>query len=194
LHNPTSGDTATLESPVEKKKVCHNCGKNVSGHRRVKDSRGYLCYACAKAERQAEREGKVRCKECRKLVKPEGLVAFHGKMICRKCFGDHQETARFKKKVSTEGYEAHEKRNLLILAGLFVLLGVIVAYSWFFKMRPGHGGGNPTPAAPVHASGAAQTTNVKSDAGAGGTNGASDGALNGASSGTGGAAPTNAGK
>jgi hypothetical protein len=67
LEQNTPSDTATIESP-RGEKVCHNCGKNVAGHRRVKDSRGYLCYQCAKAERAAEREGKVRCKECRKMI------------------------------------------------------------------------------------------------------------------------------
>src|SRR5436305_1177879 len=76
----TPSDTAAIESPVKGEKLCVNCGKNVSGHRRVKDSRGYLCYACAKAERAAEREGKVRCMECRKMIRPEGLVAYNGKM------------------------------------------------------------------------------------------------------------------
>src|SRR4051812_10898161 len=36
--------TATSESAA---KFCIKCGKDVTGHRRVKDSRGYMCYACA---------------------------------------------------------------------------------------------------------------------------------------------------
>jgi hypothetical protein len=189
LEQNTPSDTATIESP-RGEKVCHNCGKNVAGHRRVKDSRGYLCYQCAKAERAAEREGKVRCKECRKMIRPEGLVAYNGKMICRSCFGHHQETARFKKKVSTKGYEAHEKRNLMILGGLFVLLGVIVAYSYFFKMRGGSSSVSHPVAPTVAPSAGSQNPASKVDA----TSGAPQGAAPNAATAPAGRAPTSAGK
>ena len=124
-------ETAGVEK-IKGAKRCIVCGKDVTGHRRLKDSRGYICYACAKAEKAAEREGKVACKECRKLVKPEGLVAYEGKMICRKCYGDHQETSRFRKKVSTKHFEKHEKKTLMILVTVFGVLAAIVAYAYFF--------------------------------------------------------------
>ena len=94
----------------------------------MKDSRGYICYPCAKAERAAEKAGKVRCKLCRKLVKPDGLVPMGKIMVCKVCFADHQESARFRKKISTKHYDTHEKRNLIILAAIaVVLLGFMLA-------------------------------------------------------------------
>ena len=128
--NDSKSDTATLEAPKIIEKFCVVCGKDTVGHRRLKDSRGYICYPCAKAERAAEKAGKVRCKLCRKLVKPDGLVPMGKKMVCKVCFADNQESARFKKKVSTEHYDTHEKRNLIILAIVaLILLGfMLVAY------------------------------------------------------------------
>jgi hypothetical protein len=135
--NPSKSDTATID-PKSVDKVCLVCGKDVRGHRRVKDSRGYMCYACAKAERKAEKEGKLKCKLCRKLVKPAGLVALNGKMVCRKCFGDYQETARFKKKVSTKHYESHDKVRLIILA---VIAGVLAMFVLASLIKRGFFGG-----------------------------------------------------
>src|SRR5690242_10035275 len=96
----SKSDTDTFDPITRQEKVCVLCGKDVAGHRRLKDSRGYICLACAKAEKAAEKAGKIRCKFCRKLVKPDGLVPFQGKMICRRCFADFEEKAKFRKKIS----------------------------------------------------------------------------------------------
>src|SRR5688572_32812467 len=56
-------DTDRIDSPVSAaeraaaaavSKICITCGKDTSGHRRIKDSRGYQCYPFAKAERRKE--------------------------------------------------------------------------------------------------------------------------------------------
>ncbi len=131
-------DTAALDSfltkPVkrgEQLKRCIVCGKNLNGHRRVKDSRGYTCYSCAKDERAGEREGRIACKECRRLMKPGGLVAHEGKMICRKCWSEHQEKAQFKRKVSERNYKEHEWRSVIVLAVILAVLGALILYSFF---------------------------------------------------------------
>ena len=129
----SKSDTATIDSPAIVEKFCVVCGKDTIGHRRLKDSRGYICYPCAKAERAAEKAGKVRCKLCRKLVKPDGLVPLNKMMVCKRCFADHQESARFRKKIPTKHYERHEKRNLIILASLALLLLLIVVVTHFSK-------------------------------------------------------------
>src|SRR5687768_9421373 len=55
LAGASKHDTVRIEVPLpadvnEKRKVCLVCGKDVAGHRRVKDSRGYMCYQCARDE------------------------------------------------------------------------------------------------------------------------------------------------
>ena len=135
---PSKHDTVRIEIPLpadvnEKKKLCIVCGKDVAGHRRIKDSRGYMCYQCAKDEMAAEKEGTVRCAECARRVKPAGLVEYGGIKICKKCFNDHKEVKRKAvKKVATRHYELHEKKTLKILAVLFGILGLFVLYSLIF--------------------------------------------------------------
>lgn len=129
-------DTVSLSAPSpgqdlgdNRPKVCIVCGKNVTGHRRVKDSRGYLCYACAKAEVAQERAGKIPCAECGRRVKEGGIVVYNGLKICRRCFEDHKQAKRKAiKKVSTHHFDAHEKLRLIYLAIIFVVLGLIVLW------------------------------------------------------------------
>ena len=131
-------DTVRIEVPLpadvnEKKKLCIVCGKDVAGHRRVKDSRGYMCYQCARDEMDAEKEGTVRCAECGRRVKPAGLVEYGGIKICKKCFNDHKETKRKAvRKVATRHYELHEKKTLMALAVVAGILGLFVLYSLIF--------------------------------------------------------------
>ena len=71
-------------------------------------------------------------------MKPAGLVAWQGKMICRKCYADHQETAQYKKKVSTKTYDMLEKRRLIVLAVVFGVLALIVGFSMLSKYLTSH--------------------------------------------------------
>lgn len=130
---PTKSDTVRIETPVpdlndaRASKVCIVCGKDTAGHRRVKDSRGYMCYPCAKAEMDAEKAGTVRCAECGRRVKPAGLVDYDGIRICRKCFNDHKELKKKAvKKVATRHYELHEKKTLMTLAIVFTVLLILI--------------------------------------------------------------------
>ncbi len=131
----SKSDTVRIEVPIpdvndSPKKVCISCGKNVEGHRRVKDSRGYMCYSCAKEEMRTEKEGTVRCAECGKRVKPAGLVAYDGIKICRKCFNDHKELKKkVVKKVATRHYDVHEKQTLIWVSVVFGVLLILVLYS-----------------------------------------------------------------
>jgi hypothetical protein len=129
-------DTVSIPTPVQGRdaadmaeKICIVCGKNVAGHRRVKDSRGYLCYDCAKAEVKDERAGTVPCAECGRRVKEGGLVNYGGIRICRKCHEDHKDTQKKAvKKVTTHHFDVHEKKNLIILAAIFAVLAAIVIW------------------------------------------------------------------
>lgn len=123
-------DTDVLDSPepvVEK--ICFQCGKNVAGHRRVKDSRGYLCLDCAKAERKSETAGTVPCDECKRRLKPGGLFPYRNKRICKSCLDHHVERDRVTKKVSGAHYEEHEKKTLLWLIIAAGVLGLVILIS-----------------------------------------------------------------
>ncbi|MBC7783093.1 MAG: hypothetical protein H7144_04570 [Burkholderiales bacterium] len=112
-------------------KRCRVCGKNLSGHRRVKDSRGYMCLPCMKAEEEAAVEGLIACAECGRHLKPDGLIDYHGVRICKKCFNDHKELSRFRAPPPNPALiNDHEKQSLkkyLIIAG--ILLAIIALAS-----------------------------------------------------------------
>jgi hypothetical protein len=123
-----SGDNLLTGSaaPAESAKRCIKCGKDVTGHRRVKDSRGYMCYACAKAEIHEEKAGTIPCATCKRRIKEAGLVEYKGRRICKICLDHEKEVDRRNKKVATEAIDEHEKRNVIILAIIFGVLAIIV--------------------------------------------------------------------
>lgn len=111
-------------------KLCRVCGKDTTGHRRIKDSLGYICVPCAKAKEKAELEGTVPCAECKRRMKPSGLVPYGKKMICRSCLKDHEEINRFRKPPpSGAGHKAHEKKRMLIMLGVLGILALIMVLS-----------------------------------------------------------------
>jgi hypothetical protein len=136
-------DTVSIPSPTpsrdiidSRQKFCIVCGRDVAGHRRVKDSRGYLCYDCAKAEIANEKAGTIPCAECGRRVKEGGIFDYNSIKICRKCFDDHKEAQKKAvRKISTEHYDAHERRGLFILLAVFVVLGLIVLWRTFLQWR-----------------------------------------------------------
>ncbi len=111
-------------------KLCRVCGKDLAGHRRVKDSLGYICVACVKAEKKHETAGTVPCAECKRRLKPSGLVPWRNTMICRSCLKDHEEINRFKTPPpSLANHDAYQRYRLLILLGVLVVLAVIMVLS-----------------------------------------------------------------
>ena len=116
-----------LAIDTSKKKVCRSCGKDLRGHRRFKDSKGYLCATC-EAE---DRVRRIACAECGKPVPPEQLRPWGPISICNRCFIDHENDpkARVRKKISTKNFELAEKQNILIMAGVAAVLLAIIALS-----------------------------------------------------------------
>jgi len=47
-------DTAVMPVPDDGRKSCCMCGKDVSGTKRMRDERGYWCYACHKLDKYAK--------------------------------------------------------------------------------------------------------------------------------------------
>jgi hypothetical protein len=126
--------------PVEK--LCRICGKNVVGHRRIRDSGGYLCMACAEAEKNTTivDDGMASCGECGRRLRPEGLVNYQGTMVCKKCYMDHQEMSKFKAPppnlAQIDRHEKESVKTLLIIGGVILLLVLMAAFGvigsgWF---------------------------------------------------------------
>lgn len=125
-------DTAVdVPAPVaQKPKICVICGKDVAGHRRLKDSRGYLCYECAKQEQRQERGDRVRCRSCGRLVKEASLTDYEGTKICEHCLAERTtlQKQQIKRLGITGVHQRYEKTRLYVLLGVagFLLLIILL--------------------------------------------------------------------
>jgi DNA-directed RNA polymerase subunit RPC12/RpoP len=115
-------------------KICRLCGTNLSGQRRLKDSDGYLCVPCAEKLHESKKAGMVACGECGRMLKPAGLIDYHGVKICKRCFADHQELDKFKAPPpKIVGADEAEKRRLkiwLAIAGVLAIILVLSRLGW----------------------------------------------------------------
>ena len=111
-----------------KAKICLACGKDLRGHRRYRSPKGYLCASCEKEDRIR----RIACAECGKPTLPENLRPWGPISICARCFIDHENDpkSRVRKKISNKGFESAERQNLLIVAGVAVVLLLVIALSW----------------------------------------------------------------
>jgi hypothetical protein len=121
---------------VSQPKICCVCGKDVTGKKRAKDSRGYWCYDCHKAERKREKEaetsGKVRCPTCSRWVLPGAIVNFEDQKMCMSCKNARMEahTGRKKfKEVGDKHYDAHNRQRVLIMGVVLIVLLAIILIS-----------------------------------------------------------------
>ncbi|MGH7214360.1 MAG: hypothetical protein ACREIT_06320, partial [Tepidisphaeraceae bacterium] len=71
-------------------KTCIQCGTDVNGKKRMKDSKGqYWCYECGRADqKKKEKEsdpGGVVCPDCLQNFPPVQLIKYDGKYLCQAC-------------------------------------------------------------------------------------------------------------
>jgi DNA-directed RNA polymerase subunit RPC12/RpoP len=118
---------------IPKPKICRMCGKDVAGHRRVKDSAGYMCIDCAKAEEKRELGDRVKCGVCGHLVKDSTIKEYEGTRMCSKCYQERMDL----KKQQIKRIGVHNARvrtelsqvgKLMVAGG--VLLVIILLSSW----------------------------------------------------------------
>ncbi len=120
----------TADAPLVAAKVCRLCGKDLVGHRRVKDGTGYLCVACYKEEEKRANYGRVPCKVCGKLTAEEKLTDYEGTKMCPSCH-EGRITMR-RQEIKRMGFKAARFRDdsrqlLLVLVIGGVLLAIILA-------------------------------------------------------------------
>ncbi|HEX8325157.1 MAG TPA: hypothetical protein VF595_14740 [Tepidisphaeraceae bacterium] len=121
-------------------KLCRICSRDLRGHRRLKDSRGYICLDCDAAERGVPPAGVeqdlslIPCPECGRKLKPEGITTLNGAVMCKRCVAEFKELRKYK--APPPGLEIHKEaekqslRNLLILAGVLMLIMLLAWLGW----------------------------------------------------------------
>lgn len=126
----TAPATEDLERDIagEPAKACRVCGKDVTGQKRYKDSLGYWCVDCHRAEKEGRTAGQKRCTECGRLFPVEKLIESDDERLCYTCNRNRNAQRREILKKAAKGriYKLYEMRQLMVLLGVFLLLLLII--------------------------------------------------------------------
>lgn len=128
-----SSDTSVVDEPAPTAKVCCQCGKDLVGKRRLRDSRGYWCYACHKLDQEQNKIEGVRCADCGRVVPESALTEYDGARICALCRADRKEADREKMRmapIDSKAYQELDKKRLIWLAGVLAVLLLIIIIHW----------------------------------------------------------------
>lgn len=112
-------------------KICCQCGKDVSGHTRFKDSRGYWCKDCHKEDMAAM--GEVKCDSCGRSFALERLIDIDGHKYCATCDKERQKKmmANLRRQAKKASYWQAELKGVQTLMIVAVALIVIILLAWF---------------------------------------------------------------
>jgi hypothetical protein len=125
----SSGDTFVEKAAVAVK-VCCQCGKDLSGKKRLRDSRGYWCPACHKLDKAAHSPKGVKCADCSRTVSEAALTDYEGLRICAPCRAQRKKLEKEQRRLSpvkTDAYQQLDRRKLFgLLTVLAILLAIII--------------------------------------------------------------------
>jgi hypothetical protein len=132
--SPTSGDTVIEKAAAPQGKICCQCGTDLAGKKRLRDSRGYWCYACHKLDQEANKPKGEKCDDCGRIVAAAALSDFEGRKICGSCRNDKKEMAvaeRRRSGIDTRGYDQLDKKRLIWMLAIVAVLGAIIILRHF---------------------------------------------------------------
>lgn len=121
-----SNDTSVINRPA---KICCNCGADLAGRKRYRDSRGYWCSDCQKADDRKNQPQGVKCPGCDRIVPEAALADYEGIPICARCRHERSEAKKEERRrspVSSETFERYEHKKFFILAGVAAVLLLII--------------------------------------------------------------------
>lgn len=126
-------DTAADDfAPQKAVKMCVKCGKDLTGRKRLKDSHGYWCVDCHKADVAEKAPKGVPCPECKRVVPPESLISVDGVKMCARCVRQKRELKQAGSKkyraLDATHFEKAEKNKLWIMVGILVVLALFALY------------------------------------------------------------------
>lgn len=134
--NPSSDtvddDTVSISAPSDGIKRCCQCGKDLTGHRRFKDSVGYWCKDCHRKDKAQHKAAESRCPDCGRMIKITALTVYKDRSLCLTCVKEARLVDQKKRnqELAAEAHTAHERRNLYILIAIFAVLLIFIALSF----------------------------------------------------------------
>ena len=120
--DPAAPNGTTIGQELQK--FCVLCGMNVTHKPRTKDSRGYVCYACAKEEQRRERGDSIVCDGCSRRMRPQAIESYEGKKLCPTCFKEAINQRRGKFDTVSSRHHTEAERNRV--KGMLIILGIIL--------------------------------------------------------------------
>jgi hypothetical protein len=129
----SSGDTF-VEKAAGAVKVCCQCGKDLAGKKRLRDSRGYWCPDCHKTDRAVHAPKGSKCADCSRVVPDAGLTDYEGLRICAPCRAQRKNLEKVQRRLSpvkTNAYHELDKRKLYGLLAVFAVLLIIIILRQF---------------------------------------------------------------
>jgi hypothetical protein len=126
--DPNSGTKAPLAADGKR---CCQCGKDLTGHRRFKDSVGYWCKDCHRTDKARHKAAESRCPDCGRMIRITALTVYHDRNLCPTCLKEArlEDQKKQNKAIIAEAHTAHERRNLYILLAIFAVLLILIALS-----------------------------------------------------------------
>ncbi|MFN4241766.1 MAG: hypothetical protein ACK4PI_00860 [Tepidisphaerales bacterium] len=131
-HSDDTVDLPKLETEHEPgAKRCCQCGKDLRGHRRFKDSVGYWCKDCHRVDKARHTVAEARCPDCGRMRPLDKLYQTdEGTQVCKSCMNERvaQAKRRAVKLAIEQGEKSGERMKTLALVGVLVLLALVVLW------------------------------------------------------------------
>jgi hypothetical protein len=118
-----------VEVPAAKPKVCCQCGVDLTGKERLRDSRGYWCMDCHRSDKKASEPKGIRCPDCGRVVSPGAIVDWDNRKICESCRNDLRNVSKIKKykMISDKNFHKEERKIVLwLVVAAAILLTIII--------------------------------------------------------------------
>lgn len=113
-------------------KMCVKCGKDLTKQKRLRDSNGYWCVDCHKADVKEKAPKGVPCPRCKRVVPPESLLSVDGQMMCSRCVRQLRELKQAGNKkfraLDSQHFEKAEKSKLWMMLVVIIVLALFAIY------------------------------------------------------------------
>jgi hypothetical protein len=116
-------------------KVCVQCGRDVTGAQRMRDSQGkYWCIACGEAD-QRKRKGSegVVCAGCSKTFPPAAMTAVNLLPYCTKCVKKRKKASHSGESIFSRlsaSSDQVDKKRLVMMLAFMAVLAAIACWVW----------------------------------------------------------------
>ncbi len=138
---PPAKPSTSIDSS-ESRKLCCNCGKDITGRKRLKDTEGrYWCPDCGKKDEKKKRVARKReddvkstCGMCGTAVAVQNLLSYDNRFVCQKCYKEQKE---LEKKTDARigrinnAFEGQDFKRLIPLLAMMGACLVVILLRYF---------------------------------------------------------------